>query len=379
MLLVVGFLLLSGSCKRHGRLRMDPITHLAVGGSTTLLAYEEALSSHSASAKAASITAPNRVSAAWSVSDPAVATLKQDGTIEGIKPGRVTVRAMWEGQQTTATVDVLRDLRVGSLPELSAEGMSSAIRELKLSFAKDRTLRFHLVLDESTPAITLEVKAPEEQLPWEFNFEQGRLFLTGASGRIVSGELQLKTGGSTHFVVWSDDNGVYPVSLKGKTVLLIGDSMAEGLGWFLREKVETAGGRYISESIESSTIPRWEGGKLKQSIERHKPDILFISLGSNELFIDKPEQTRAPLIQQMTKDIGDVTAFWIGPPSWKPDHGLVKVIEENFQPGHFYNSNDLHVERRNDGAHPTREGFEIWANLVWDWYAGIGDVVPNRP
>ena len=77
----------------------------------------------------------------------------------------------------------------------------------------------------------------------------------------------------------------------------------------------------------------------------------------------------------MIKDIGNLDAFWIGPPSWKPDNGLVRVIEENFQRNHFYNSNDLKVERRSDGAHPTREGFEIWANLVWDWFAEIGEQI----
>jgi hypothetical protein len=32
----------------------------------------------------------------------------------------------------------------------------------------------------------------------------------------------------------------------------------------------------------------------------------------------------------------------------------------------------LKVPRRADGAHPTREGFELWANLVWDWYSRTG-------
>lgn len=371
LLFVVGFLLLSNSCKRHGRLKIFPITHLAVGASTTLAAYEEELPSRTGAA-AASVKTPNRVTAAWSVSDPSIASVTSDGTVAGIKEGRTTLRAVWEGQNISTTVEVVRKLQAGWLPQLSAEGMSSSISEVKLSLSPDRTLRFRLSFGESTPAVTLEVKAPQEQLPWEFQFEQGSLVLTRASGRVVSGELRLKTGGRTEFTVWSDDNGVYPVSLKDKTVLLIGDSMAEGLGWFLREKVEAAGGHYIIESRHSTTIPLWEGEKLKESLERNKPDILFISLGSNELFVDKPEQTRAPMIRKITEELGDLTAFWIGPPSWKPDHGLVRVIEENFQPNHFYNSNDLKVPRRSDGAHPTREGFETWANLVWDWYAGIG-------
>jgi hypothetical protein len=105
-------------------------------------------------------------------------------------------------------------------------------------------------------------------------------------------------------------------------------------------------------------------------IERYRPDIIFISLGSNELQARRPEG-RAPLIKRMLEEIGARQAFWIGPPSWKPDRGLLRVIEENFQPGHFFNANDLNLPRQADGKHPTLEGFEQWTEKIWNWYARI--------
>ncbi|MCA1558051.1 MAG: SGNH/GDSL hydrolase family protein, partial [Acidobacteria bacterium] len=165
--------------------------------------------------------------------------------------------------------------------------------------------------------------------------------------------------------------GVFPVSLKGKRVLLIGDSMAEGIGWYLRGKVEQAGGQYIGEPWCSSTTYSWyDTGRFDQMLERHRPDIVFIALGSNEIFNKQAEQS-APIIREMVRKLGDKPAYWIGPPSWKPDKGIVSVIENNFQPGHFYNSNDLQVPRGPDKAHPTRRGYETWTELVWTWYAGL--------
>lgn len=366
----IGLLLLGAGCHKHGRLRVVPITHVAVGRSATLVAYEEdhrPTGSAQASSEISEIQNP--VPATWSVSDASIASVESDGTVKGLKTGRVSIRAAWAGQEIITPVEVVGKLTVGWLPQLSADKMRSSIKEMKISLSADRTLRFHMGFDDLPDDLTLELKAPQQQLPWEFQFERGSLALTSTSGQTVSGELRLKNGGVASFTVWSDDNGTYPVSLKEKTVVLIGDSMAEGLGWFLREKIEAAGAHYIIESWQSSTIPGWQNGRLRKLIERHKPDVLFISLGSNELFIKNPEETRAPLIRQLTKDIGDLPAFWIGPPSWKPDNGLVHVIETNFQPDHFYNSNDLKVPRRSDDAHPTREGFETWANLVWDWYA----------
>lgn len=369
---VIALLLLGAGCHKPGRLRVAPITHVAVGRYATLVAYEE---DHepTGSAQASSAISENRnpVAATWSVSDASIASVESDGTVRGLKIGRASIRAAWAGQEIITPVEVVGKLSVGWVPHLSADKMRSSTKEIKISLSADRTLRFHIGFDDPQDDLTLEQKAPQQQLPWEFQFERGSLELTSTSGQTVSGELRLKNGGAESFTVWSDGNGTFPVSLKEKTVVLIGDSMAEGLGWFLRGKIEAAGGHYIIESSQSSTIPAWQNRRLREVIDRDQPDILFISLGSNELFLKDPERTRAPLIRQLTQDIGDLPAFWIGPPSWKPDNGLVHVIETNFQPDHFYNSNDLKVPRRGDGAHPTREGFETWANLVWDWYARI--------
>jgi hypothetical protein len=159
-----------------------------------------------------------------------------------------------------------------------------------------------------------------------------------------------------------------PLALAGKRVLLVGDSMAAGLQPSLQKRVEDAGGLFFGEPWQSSTIIGWEGtGRLTQMLELHKPDIVFISLGSNELQARRPEQ-RAPLIKRMVAEIGPRPAYWIGPPSWKPDKGLLRVIEENFQPNHFYNASNLNVPRQRDGKHPTLEGFNEWTELIWNWY-----------
>jgi lysophospholipase L1-like esterase len=206
-------------------------------------------------------------------------------------------------------------------------------------------------------------------MPWEIPFAGGTLQLTSAQGPVVSGTARLNADGEFDFTVWADGDGSFPLSLANKTVLLIGDSMAEGVGPVLKKRVESTGGRFIDGHERSSTIVWWQGsGKLRELLARHQPDIVFIALGANEIFMQQPEQ-RAPLVRQMVEEIGARPGFWIGPPSWKPDTGLVHVIEENFQPGHFYNSNELKVPRAKDGKHPTAQGYETWTDLVWTWYA----------
>jgi hypothetical protein len=185
---------------------------------------------------------------------------------------------------------------------------------------------------------------------------------------LLSAVARMEARGEAARTLWSEGALAYPVSLAGKSVLLVGDSMAEGLRPSLQQRVEAAGGHFIGEPWQSSTIIGWQGsGRLREMIGRYQPDIVFISLGSNELEARKPE-ARAPLIKRMVEEIGARPAYWIGPPSWKEDRGLLRVIEENFQPGHFYNASNLQVPRQRDGKHPTSEGFAQWTELIWTWY-----------
>lgn len=348
------------------------VTHIAVGQKSHLTAYEEYREKSDVdSASAASVRdflrAPVEVK--WSVSDEQVATIGEDGTITALKPGRVTLKSSWEGRDAEATIEVVRALPGGPLPQVSARGMRCAPQGVDLSLNEGRALRFNLSFDGDCADVTLEASAPDKPLPWEFPFQGGTIQLTNAQGPLVSGTARMSAGGEVNFTVWAEGEGAFPLSLANKTVLLVGDSMAEGVGPWLKKKVESTGGRFIDGHERSSTIVWWQGsGKLRELLALHHPDIVFIALGSNEIFLQQPE-LRAPLIKQMVEEIGARSSFWIGPPSWKPDTGLVHVIEENFQPGHFYNSNDLKVPRAADGKHPTAQGYDTWTNLVWNWYA----------
>jgi lysophospholipase L1-like esterase len=348
------------------------VTHIAAGQSTHLTAYEEyreaSNSIWSVQAAPLSNTLRAPVPASWSVSDDRLASINTDGTLTALKPGRITVTSAWDKYTATTVIEVVRNLPLPTLPQISAPaGSACRPQSLDLSFDEDRTLRFHLS-GEGCNELEVEAKAPEKPLPWRFETRAGELELTEARGPVVKGVVR-RAGTEISFTVWSTGTGAYPISLAGRRVLLVGDSMAEGIAPFLQRRVEAAGGLWTSQPEQSSTIIWWQGsGKLRALIAQHRPDIIFIALGSNELFAQDAE-SRAPLIRTMVSEIGRREAYWVGPPSWKPGSRLVPVIEENFQAGHFYNSDTLDVPRGKDGKHPTLQGYERWVELIWKWYA----------
>jgi hypothetical protein len=380
-LLVV--VVLSASCHREARrevlgivLARNP-THMAVGQTVQLMAFEEYRldSGERGVASAGPVRdfhlAP--VAVRWSVSDSSLASLGADGRLAALEPGRVTIKGVRDNHEAAMTVEVIRNLEPALLPQVAVRGARCQPQVIELRLDADRALHFRLSFDEGDcQDVSVNERAPARRLPWEFNFNGGTLSINSARGQVVSGAARLDGKGEAAFTVWSEGAGAYPVSLAGKSVLLVGDSMAEGLRPSLQQRVEAAGGRFFGEPWQSSTIIGWEGsGRLKEMLERYQPDIVFISLGSNELEAHRPEG-RAPLIKRMLEEIGRRPAYWIGPPSWKTDRGLLRVIEENFQPGHFYNASDLQVPRQRDGKHPTLEGFSQWTELIWTWYEKQG-------
>jgi hypothetical protein len=379
VLLVVA--LLSASCRTEARREVLGIkiarnlTHIAVGQTAQLTAFEEytlhAGERGAASAEGVRDILREAVAVRWSVSDPTVVSIGEDGTLAALRPGRVTIRGVRVNQEASTTVDVLDDLQPARLPQLnvSREALCQP-QAIDLSLDDQGNLNFNLSFDGARCSdVRIAARAPERPLPWEFPFNGGTVELSSARGQVISGAARVDGKGEASFTVWSEGAGAYPVSLAGQTVLLVGDSMAEGLVPSLQKKVEAAGGRFFGEPWQSSTIIGWEGtGRLRQMIERYQPDIVFISLGSNELEARRPEG-RAPLIKQMLAETGSRPAFWIGPPSWKQDRGLLGVIAQSFPPGHFFNASNLTLPRQADGKHPTLEGFEQWTELIWNWYA----------
>src|SRR5215213_5119532 len=269
-LLVV--LLFSAACQRGPvkettRIGIIPLTHVAVGKSAPLSAYREyRLASGDPDAAYAAVAEDlprEAVQAKWSVSDDALASVKEDGSFVALKAGSVKVKGAWENFETEATVKVVKNLPVAYLPQVTAAGTNCRPQSISLNLAEDRALRFRLGFnDAQCRPVIVESKAPEGQLPWKIEFDGGALELTKAQGPIVSGAARLGAGGSVEFTAWAEGEGIFPISLANKTILLTGDSMSEGIGWSFRDKVEAAGGKLVVQPVYSSTTVKWQAERL---------------------------------------------------------------------------------------------------------------------
>lgn len=153
-----------------------------------------------------------------------------------------------------------------------------------------------------------------------------------------------------------------------KTILLFGDSMLEGLSPRLAAYCRASGHRLYTVIWYSSTSERWGStDRLRRYIDKLRPDYIFVSLGANELFVSNIIDKRTRYVKKMLSDIDTIPYVWIGPPNWKEDTGVNRMIRDNAAPGCFFLSDGMHFNRKKDGAHPTASSASRWMDSVVRW------------
>jgi hypothetical protein len=170
--------------------------------------------------------------------------------------------------------------------------------------------------------------------------------------------------------------GAIPAA-RARRILHVGDSMVPLVGNYLRPMVQARGGTYDMVSVTSSSTREWGGPKriLQDAVFRYDPEVILISLGSNELFDPRPE-TRLQAVQQIISDTRGRPCLWIGPPAWKTDSGFLAMVRRNLEHCQYFDSTRLNLPRMPDGRHPDWTGGYRWASGVWKALGGT-EAVPT--
>lgn len=173
---------------------------------------------------------------------------------------------------------------------------------------------------------------------------------------------------------------VAPVDSTPQSILLIGDSMTLNLALRLSQYAKQNGHSFHAVNWDSSNTRTWGNcDTLSHFIKEFDATYVFISLGSNELYIKKPE-SRIPDIKNILAQIGDLPYVWIGPPNWKEDYGINDVIRKSCRKGSFFLSEGIELDRKRDHIHPTRKASVVWMDSIMRWIpASAHPIVMDLP
>ena len=164
-----------------------------------------------------------------------------------------------------------------------------------------------------------------------------------------------------------------PRDLHGKIVLHAGDSMVGGNGGLakgLSEHFRSEGAKFVRDAEVSVSIRKYsQAPRFRRLLDHFKPDIVILTLGANDVFLPYPE-AYGPYVESIVKTVGERECYWVGPPTWKPDTGIVAVIREHAGHCKFFDSSHLDIARAKDRIHPNDEGGAEWAGQFWSFFQG---------
>lgn len=161
---------------------------------------------------------------------------------------------------------------------------------------------------------------------------------------------------------------------RGMRLLVIGDSLAVGTGPHFQALGKEAGIEVKVLATTGSRIDQWAGSaKLQQNLDSFQPDMVLVSLGTNDEYLTGDAVGRqAPFFQQLLDKLNGRQIVWIGPPTLpKATNGITAMIQEaagGLSPRfHYFHSERLDIPRGPDKIHPTARGYAGWAGAVWHW------------
>jgi lysophospholipase L1-like esterase len=158
-----------------------------------------------------------------------------------------------------------------------------------------------------------------------------------------------------------------------RTVVHTGDSMVGGgLCKALAPKFKSEGTKFVRDVWEAASLVAFaDSDRIPKLMKKYDPDLVLLTLGANDVF-DKHPEYMIRYIESIVKKVGDRDCYWIGPPLWKGDSGLVGIIREHAAPCKFFDSSGLILQRAGDGIHPTEKGGAVWADRFWEFFKAEG-------
>lgn len=143
--------------------------------------------------------------------------------------------------------------------------------------------------------------------------------------------------------------------------------------WFLGEALEPMmqadGHTFIHRHQASDSLRAWRysgAQRVRDALLTLKPDVVMLAIGSNDYWYPRVERL-LPTVRYIIDRIGDRPCYWIGPPMWRDDTGVIALLRDHTAPCRFLDSKPIPIQRRRDGIHPDDVGARDWARAVYRW------------
>lgn len=158
-----------------------------------------------------------------------------------------------------------------------------------------------------------------------------------------------------------------------KVVLQLGDSFVggwNGLAKALAPRFEALGSKFVRDWQDSVSIATYDHEhRIEDLLAKNNPDLVLITLGANDVSVPFPSALAKHVASIAHKvSAGGRACYWLSPPLWKKDTGIVDVIKANAAPCRVFDGSHIKLSRGGDGIHPNDSGGQTWAEAFFVFY-----------
>ena len=158
--------------------------------------------------------------------------------------------------------------------------------------------------------------------------------------------------------------------VQGARVLLVGDSLAAGLGPPLKRLVGADGATLATVGRVGTTIRQWaRGAWLAEAITQAKPGLVLVSLGTNDMESPGDRSGDIAAIVDRVRAAG-AGLVWIEPPDMPTlrDRAQVRTtLHATIPAERLFPGPSVPIQRAKDQIHATPQGYADLAAALWSW------------
>lgn len=155
---------------------------------------------------------------------------------------------------------------------------------------------------------------------------------------------------------------------RGKKILLIGDSLAQGMAPHFNKLAKNKGYVPRINCLQGTRIDYWSD-RLDKIMNDIRPGLIVVSLGTNDSGLPTPEIQRRHVknIKKIADRYGS-KILWILPQPlpkrFVGQHGIKQIIKEEIKDDVY--DTQVKLEKIKDEIHMTSRGYETWITATWD-------------
>lgn len=185
---------------------------------------------------------------------------------------------------------------------------------------------------------------------------------------LLGGVLVLAGVGVVH-ALSSEASSCQPRIKPGSKILLVGDSLAVGLTIPMRELAIQSACEFQALAEQGTRIDQWLTGvrnrSLEETIRRFNPDIIFVSLGTNDSASSLPTAKLQNNIKSLIAWLSTFNCqiYWLLPLSLPFEERTSNLIRQTGTA--VFESASLPIPQGPDKIHPTGKGYAGWAEHIW--------------